>query len=111
MNHRLIEFVLLAWMPAVVALFRLIGPRRAVLVGMLGGSLFLPGGQFGLGGPAFAFPVDKWNVTGLGLILGVLLFDRPTLRSARPRWLDLPMALYYLAPLVGLVRGEPGAPV
>jgi hypothetical protein len=105
MNSALIEAVLLAWPPVVLILFRAIGPRRAVLVGLLGGFLFLPAGQVKLGG----FPVDKWNVTGVALLLGVLLLDRRSLLRARPRWFDLPMALYYLAPLIGLATGVPGS--
>ncbi len=109
MNSALIEAVLLAWPPVVLILFRAVGPRRAVLVGLLGGLLFLPPGRAMLGPPGFAFPVDKWNVTGLALLLGVLIFDRRSLLRARPRWLDLPMAAYYLAPLIGLATGVPGS--
>ena len=111
MNANLVLAVLLAWPPIVVALFRAIGPRRAALVGLLGGLLFLPTGQVRLGPEPFAFPVDKWNVTGLGLLLGALIFDRRSLVRARPGRLDLPMALYYLSPLIGLATGVPGSGV
>jgi hypothetical protein len=109
MNVKLFEIVLLGWVPAVVILFRVIGPSRAVLVGLIGGLLFLPAGQVELGPPGFAFQVNKWNITGLGLILGVLLFDRRSLLRARAHWLDLPMAGFYLVPLVGLMTGAPGS--
>ena len=109
MNIDLIEAVLLAWLPVVVALFRAIGPRRAVLVGLLGGYLFLPVGQVMLGPSGFAFPLHKFTATGLGLLLGALIFDRRTLLRARPGWLDLPMLGYYLAPLIGLATGVPGS--
>ena len=111
MNSALIEAVLLAWPPIVLILFRAIGPRRAVLVGLLVGLLFLPPGQVKLGPPGFTFPVDKWNVTGLALLLGVLVFDRRSLLRTRPLWFDLPMAAYYLAPLIGLATGVPGSGV
>ena len=109
MNTTLVGAVLLAWLPAVVILFRVIGPRRAVLVAILVGLLFLPSGQLGLGPAPFAFPVSKGTVTGLGLILGVLIFDRRSLAPVRPRWLDLPMAAFTLDPLIGLVVGVPGS--
>jgi hypothetical protein len=109
MNTQLIEAVLLAWVPIVVILFRAIGPARAVLVGLLGGLLFLPVGQVKLAPTTLAFPVDKYNVTGLALIVGVLIFDRRSLMRARPHWLDLPMAAFYLTPLIGLITGVPGA--
>lgn len=108
MNTNLIEAVLLAWVPIVAILFRAIGPRRAVLVALLGGFLFLPIGQVKLAPTTLAFPVDKWNVMGLGMILGVLLFDRRSLFQTRPRWFDVAMAAFYLAPLIGLVTGVPG---
>jgi hypothetical protein len=109
MNVDLIRAVLLAWVPLVVVLFWAIGPRRAVLVGLLGGSLFLPDFVVRLGSSGFAFPVNKWNVTGLALVLGVIAFDRRTLFRFRLRWLDLPMAGFYLSPLIGLLIGVPGS--
>jgi hypothetical protein len=109
MNIGLIEAVLLAWPPIVAVLFRAIGPRRAVLVGLLGGYLFLPVNQTMLGPSGFAFPLHKFTATGLGLLLGAMIFDGRTLFRARPRWLDLPMAGYYLAPLIGLATGVPGS--
>jgi hypothetical protein len=109
MNIVLIKVVLLAWPSVVAILFRAIGPRRAVLVGTLGGFLFLPGHQVKLDLAGFAFPVDRYNATGLALLLGSLIFDRRTLLRARPGWLDLPMAGYYLAPLIGLITGVPGS--
>ena len=109
MNTTLIRAVFLAWPPVVVILFRVIGPRRAVLAAILGGLLFLPRGQVELGPAPFALPIAKWTVTSLGLILGVLIFDRRSLIRARPRWLDLPMAAFVLAPLIGLATGVTGS--
>ncbi len=111
MKFGLFQAVFLAW-PAVVAiLFRAIGPPKAVLVAVLGGFLFLPPGHDRLDLPGLAFAVDKWNVTGLGLIAGALVFDRRSLVGARPRWVDLPMIAFALAPLTGLAFGVPGSSV
>jgi hypothetical protein len=109
MNVPLIKAVWLVWIPIVLILFRAIGPRRAVLVGFLGGELFLPDYQTVLGPPWFPFVAYKWNLTGLALLVGVLAFDRQTLVRFRPGWLDLPMAAFTLAPLIGLVTGVPGS--
>jgi len=104
-NVAAVEVVLAVWAVAVAVLFRAVGPRRASLVAILGGLVLLP--RVGMMvGPA---PFDKRTATGLGLILGVLLFDRRALRGARARWLDLPMAAFALAPLIGLATGGPAA--
>jgi hypothetical protein len=107
-NDGLITAVFLAWPVVVALLTRLIGPRRAVLIGLLGGYLFLPVAKVRLDLAGFALPVDRWIVTSLALVLGPLIFDRRTLLLARPSWLDLPMLAYYLAPLIGLVTGQAG---
>ena len=111
MKFGVFQAVFLAW-PAVVAiLFRVVGPAKAVLVAVLGGFLFLPPGHDRLYLPGLAFAVDKWNMTGLGLIAGVLIFDRRSLAGARPRWVDLPMIAFILSPLTGLAVGDPGSSV
>ncbi len=97
--------VLILWVPAVVALFRALGPARASLVAILGGLLFLPRVQL----PVGMLPFDKRVATGLGLILGVLCLDIRSWTRARPRWLDLPMALYVAIPLAGLALGDRAA--
>jgi hypothetical protein len=56
MNTTLIRAVFLAWPPVVAILFRVIGPRRAALVAILGGLLFLPRGQVELG----LAPFSRW---------------------------------------------------
>ena len=94
MNLGLIGAVLLAWPIVVTILFRAIEPRRAVLVGVLGGFLFLPPGTIVLDGLGFPFKLDKWTSTGIALICGVSIFDRRALLEARPGWLDLPMLAY-----------------
>ncbi len=105
MGNGLVTIVLAAWVPVVVILFRAIGPRRAALIAVIGGLLFLP--RISL--VVRSIPFDKRTVTGLGLILAVALFGRRDLVRARPRWLDLPIVAFALAPLVGLVTGVPGS--
>jgi hypothetical protein len=89
----------LAWVPAVLILFRALGPGRAAAVAVLGGHLFLP--------PGGAFPPpyniagsNKHTMTGLAIVLGVLLTDPRALWRARPRWADLPMAVFVASPLL-----------
>jgi hypothetical protein len=111
MTETLIKSIWLAWLPVVAILFRAIEPRRAVLVAVLGGLLFLPAGHLRVGPPSFTIQIDRWVTTGLGLILGALAFDRRSLSRFRPRWLDLPMVAYALFPLIGLATGVPGSAI
>jgi hypothetical protein len=96
--------VLLAWALVVVILFRVLGPRRASTIAVLGGFLILPRYAALLDFPT----IERRTIPGLALLLGVLLFDRRSLVHARPRWIDLPMALFVLSPAarVGRPRGR-----
>jgi len=78
---------------------------------VIGGFLLLPPGQVKLDLPGFDFPLDKWNVNGVAMLACCLLFDRRTLLQTRLHWVDLPMAAFYLAPLIGVVTGIAGAAV
>jgi hypothetical protein len=109
MNVGLIDAVLLAWLVVVTALFRAIGPRRAVLVGIIGGFVLLPSANQMIGPPGSAIPFNRNVVTGLALLLGSLIFDHRTLLRSRPGWVDLPMIAFGLAPLIGLATGVPGS--
>ncbi len=96
---------ILLWAGVVAALFVLTTPRRAVLVGLVGGWLLLPDLVLEIAGP---LPnLTKASITGLGLAGLVLLFDRARLRSLRPRWLDVPMLVWCGGPFItALVNGE-----
>lgn len=100
-----VMIALALWLFGVLALFFYAIPRRAVLVGLVGGWLFLPELAIHVPGP---FPdVSKASVTGLGLVGMVLLMDRTRLLSLRPRWFDLPMLVWCLEPFItALVNGE-----
>ena len=88
-------------------------PALATLIVFLGGWLLLPVGHYPAGSAEAVFPY--W-IIGLALpsdmlltkawiapataLLGVALFDRPTLRRLRPVWLDLPLVLWCVWPLL-----------
>lgn len=99
----LVTVALFGWIPLVLVLFMLLPARRAVIVATLGAWLFLPMWGFKLPGiPDFS----KVSATSIGLLLGVLLFDSPRLLVYRFRLLDLPMALWVIAPSISsLVNG------
>jgi hypothetical protein len=102
----MIQLVLIGWIPIVALLFRVLGPRRAILVAVLGGHVFLPDLKFDLPSP-LSFPFGKPDSIGAGLALGLLLFETRTLLRARPRWFDLPMLAVVMCPLIGIVTGGP----
>ena len=84
MNSTLIIAVYAIWVPLVVALFRVVGPRRAALIAVFGGFLLLPREALTLS--IFGtLSINKRVVSGLALLLGVLLFDPRALIRGRPR--------------------------
>jgi hypothetical protein len=111
MNIQRIQAVFIAWPFVMAVLTRILGPRRAVLVGVIGGHLFMPAGDVTFDVAGLAIPFDRWKAISLGLIAGPLMFDVRALFKVRLSWFDLPIALYYLCPLIGLATGEPGSTV
>ena len=117
--HERNALVLAAWVPITALLFRLLGPRRAALVAVVGGHVFLPGmAPFVEFFPPSILPAaakvswlyfEKHASIGMGLILGIACCDRRALLSARPSWLDLPILAYVLYPLTGVANESPAA--
>ena len=109
---------------AALAAFRLLTVRQAVLAVFLGGWLILPVGSYPPGSANAVFPywivglalpsdmlLNKAWVVPATVILGVLVFDRPTLRAWRPGWVDLPVVLWFLWPLCqGVFIDSPSPP-
>jgi hypothetical protein len=99
MPDRFPLWVVLSWLPAVLVLARVVGPRRAAMVAILGGYLFLPRGvRWEALGP---ISLEKRTIPGLSALLAVLVFDRGSLLRLRPSRLDLPMVALVLAPMAG----------
>ena len=101
--------------------FRWWPPRTAVPATFLAGWLLLPVGHYpppeiadvlpwwivGLALPSSMLATKAWVATGATLLAG-LVFDRERVRAWRPRWIDLPMALWCLWPLAaGLAAADP----
>lgn len=108
-----VDIVYLAFAVGALLAFRAWRPAVAVLVVFLGGWLVLPVGHYPAGSAEAPFPY--W-ITGLAVpsdmlltkawvapaaaLLGVVAFDRGTLRGFRPGPVDLPMALWCTWPLL-----------
>ncbi len=78
----LVPIALFGWPIFVLLLFATIPARRAVLVGMIAGWLFLP-----MAGYQFAdIPdYDKYAAVSLSVLVGSIVFDPRALASLRPR--------------------------
>jgi len=102
----LVAVVLLGWFPAVVSLFTFMRPRRAVIAGFLIAWMFLPVAEYQFR----AMPeLNKMTVTSISLLLGVMIFDTSRLINFRPKWYDLPMLAFCLAPIASSVSNGLGA--
>ena len=102
-----VQIALYAWPLLALALFFFLRPRRAVLASIILGWLFLPIASIKLapGIPEYS----KTAATCLAALLGVAIFDLPRLLSFRPRWIDLPMALWCLCPMASSLSNDLGA--
>src|SRR5437016_12312971 len=96
----LVKVALFGWVPLVLLLYRYLPHHRALLVGVIGGALFLPEVQMAKASPdapdAGEFVVlflkfTKPNTISAAGLIAALIFDRRRLFAFHPRWFDLPM--------------------
>ena len=85
----------LAWFPLILAAFACLPARRAVLLSILGGWLFLPP-RCVIPLPGF-FEVNRHAAASGAALLGAIVFAAPQL-LVRLRWLDAPMVIWCIAP-------------
>jgi hypothetical protein len=101
----LVPIALFGWIPAILLIFTLLPPRRAVITAFIVGWLFLPVYGYTLQGlPEY----NKQNATCVGILLAAVLFDGARLFGFRPRLIDVPMVLWCFVPLVSNTLGERG---
>ena len=116
-----VPVVLASWAVGTVVMFAARPGRDAALVAMIAGWALLPNADYpasafappvGSGGSFHALAVptgvlfNKALSIGLGCLFGLILFDWPSVRRARPCWLDLPAAVWCLTPIASaLVNG------
>ena len=94
------------WLPVVLSIFAIRPAREATLFSFLFAWLFLPNIAFDLPGiPDWT----KMSATVIGTLLGVMLFDMARLLAFRPRWYDLPMAVWCASPFASSMAAGPGA--
>lgn len=89
----LIHIALIGWIPAVLLIFLMLPPRRAVIASFLIGWLFLPEWGYALPGlPDYS----KMTATCAGVLLATALFDPDRYWRFRLSWGDLPIAVWCL---------------
>ena len=88
---------LIGWMPFVVLLFATLPPRKALLIAMIGGWLFLPVYIVKLKTlPEFS----KLTASSYGCLIGIFLFDFQRLLTFRFKWYDIPMLCWCVTPFI-----------
>lgn len=101
----LVPIALLAWIPICAGLFTWFQPRRALLVAYIVGFLFLPQGQLEFAG----FPeLTRTASTSIGVLIGIMFVDAGRVFRFRPSWVDIPMAVWCLAPLASSISNQIG---
>ncbi len=99
------HLVMLGWFPLCFGLFLLTKPARAVAIGLVTGLLLLPNIQYQLPGIP---DVDKTMAVGVGLMLAALVLDRRRVLSFRLRWIDLPVLVLCLTPMLSSLANDRG---
>jgi hypothetical protein len=94
--------ILVLWIPIAIALFYWWPARRALIIGVLAATMFLPMGVVEL----HLIPGDKVVFTNLGLLIAALLMDPRPILAIRPRWVDLPMLLVWVLPGASAIANE-----
>ena len=101
----LVPLTLFGWFPLILFLFRWLPARRAVIIALIGGFLFLPQ-------HTYALPIipdyDRLTATCYGIVVGTLLFDIDRLRELKLGWIDLPMLIWCLCPFASSIYNDLG---
>ncbi len=93
----LVPLTMFGWIPAVLLMFALLPPRRAVIAAFLAAWLFLPMAEYKISGlPDYT----KMSATVFGVFLGEALFDPDRILRFKPRWVDIPALIFCLSPMV-----------
>ena len=93
----LVPITLFGWIPVVFLLFLALPPRRAVIAAFLIAWLFLPIAGYSIKGLS---DYTKMSATCGGVLLATMVFDLDRLLAFRLKWVDLPMIVWCLIPMV-----------
>lgn len=100
------QLVLLLWLPITLWFFKRYQPRTAVILGFIGGLLFLPQRT------GFKLPLipdyQGMVATCYGIMIGIVIYDRPRLQQLKLNWRDLPMLIWCLCPIGSSLSNDLG---
>lgn len=95
MANAFANFLLLLWLPIVVYIFSFFPAQRALIISILGAWLFLPMANLKFPGiPDY----EKMSATSYGILLSTIVFDVGRFSTFRFSWIDIPMAVWCVAP-------------
>ena len=105
---------LFAWVPISLFVFRRLPIRIAVLINFVGGWAVLPAANYVSSGDVFPYWIlgtslesdyfiTKATILGFCGILGVLIFDRTSIKSFRLTVWDLAMGMWLIAPFLSAI--------
>lgn len=98
--------VLLLWLPIAVNFFRCYPPRKAILITLIVGVLFLPQRV------TFSLPLipdyNTQTAVVYPIIIGLLIYDTKWLTRLEPWWLDVPILIWCISHLFASIRNDLG---
>ncbi|MEG3939959.1 O-antigen ligase domain-containing protein [Microcoleus sp. S36b_A3] len=103
----LIPIALFGWLPIVFYLFVRFPPHRAVIISFIVAWLFLPQASYPI--PLLP-PYDKVSASCYAILLATIVYDTSRLTTFKPGWLDVPMVIWCLCPIVSQVTNG-GSPI
>ncbi|MEG5164463.1 O-antigen ligase domain-containing protein [Microcoleus sp. AT3-A2] len=103
----LIPLAMFGFIPVVFYLFVRFPAQRAVIISFVAAWLFLPQASYPI--PSLP-PYTKISAACYGILLGTLIYDTARLTSFKPGWLDVPMVIYCLCPIISQVSNG-GSPI
>jgi hypothetical protein len=103
----LIPIVLFGWMPIVFYLFVRFPTQRAVIISFVVAWLFLPQASYPI--PLLP-PYDKISASCYAILLATIVYDTARITTFKPGWLDVPMVICCLCPIVSQVTNG-GSPI
>ena len=100
------QIVMLSWMPIVLYLFRRFKAIEAVIISFVAAWLFLPQ-QAGFTLPGLP-DYERMSATVFGILLATVIFDLDRFKQFYFSWIDLPMAIWCICPLLSSVSNGLG---
>jgi len=103
----LIPVALFGFIPIVFYLFVRFPPQRAVIISFVVGWLFLPQASY----PIPILPgYDKISAACYSILLATLVYDTARFTCFKPGWLDVPMLIWCLCPIITQISNG-GSPI